>query len=55
MDEMAQHIDKHTNALRRIQNTGTDTYFDISRSQDRLAPELEELWQSTLEQFQMGT
>jgi hypothetical protein len=54
MDEMAQHVDKHTNALRRIQSTGTDAYFDIPRSQDRLAPELEEMWQSTLEHFQMG-
>ena len=51
---MVQHVDKHTNALRRIQSTGTDVYFDISRSQDRLAPELEEVWQSSLDQFQMG-
>ena len=54
MDEMVQHVDKHTNALRRIQGTGTDAYFDIPRSQDRLAPELEEMWQSTLDHFQMG-
>ena len=54
MDEMVQHVDKHTNALRRIQVVGTDRYFDIPRSEDRLAPELEEMWQSTLDHFQMG-
>ena len=54
MDEMIQHVDKHANALRGIQSTSTDAYFDIPRSEDRLAPELEEIWQSTLEHFQMG-
>lgn len=54
MDEIIQHVDKHTNALKGIQGTGTDAYFDVPRLQDRLAPELEEMWQSTLDHFQMG-
>ena len=54
MDEMVQHVDKHTSALRGIQSIGMDVYLDVPRSQDRLAPQLEEMWQTTLEHFQMG-
>ena len=40
MDEMVQHVDKHTSALRGIQSIGMDVYLDVPRSQDRLAPQL---------------
>lgn len=55
MDEMLQHVSKHASTLRGIQNTSTGSYFGVPRPEDRLAPEVEEIWQSTLDHFQMGT
>ena len=53
MNEMVQHVDTHTSALKRLQVK--DPFITMPRAEDRLAPELEEIWQSTLDQYKMGT
>ena len=53
MSEMVQHVDKHVNALKRLRIR--DPYnIDLPTTEDRLVPELEEIWQSSLDHFQMG-
>ena len=53
MREMVQHVDKHVNAFRRL--LIKDPYsIDVPTAEDRLVPELEEIWQSSLDHFQMG-
>ena len=53
MNEMVQHVDKHVNAFKRLRIR--DPYnIDVPTTEDRLAPELEEIWQSSLDNFQMG-
>ena len=53
MSEMVQHVDKHVNALERLRIR--DPYnIDTPTTEDRLVPELEEIWQSSLDHFQMG-
>ena len=53
MNEMIQHVELHTNALRRLQIK--DPFINMHRAEDRLAPELEEIWHSAIDQFKMGT
>ena len=53
MNEMVQHVDMHTSALTRLQVK--DPFISMPRAEDKLAPELEEIWQSTLDQYKMGT
>ena len=50
---MVHHVDKHTSALKRLQIK--DPFIELLSPEDRLAAEVEEIWQSTLDQFKMGT
>lgn len=52
MREMVKHVDEHVNTLKRLQIK--DLFISVPRPEDRLAPELEEIWQSALSHFQMG-
>ena len=52
---MVKHVDKHKHALEQLRIK--DRYYDIDlpKAEDRLAPEIEEIWRSALDHFQMGT